>query len=230
MTDRKSFDFQRHLPSWPFVGAAALLVGGLAGAAIYAGVYNIAADAPHTKPVLWTIENLRDRSIAVRARGVTPPPDLASPTRIASASRPRTSPSGPCAMPPRTGRVSRRAIMRIRGSAAIRPSKTEISQGLYPQAPELSRVLNHSPAEEFWMIKHGIKMTAMPAWGRTHSDTLIWDLVAFIRTLPKMSPAQYAAAVKSAPADHDAMMQAMPGMKMPDQGPAKDAEARPHGH
>ncbi|MES3028401.1 MAG: cytochrome c [Pseudomonadota bacterium] len=211
MTDRKSFDFQRHLPSWPFVGAAALLVGGLAGAAIYAGVYNIAADAPHTKPVLWTIENLRDRSIAVRARGVTPPPDLASPTRIASGAGLYAEMCSSCHLAPGM-------------------EKTEISQGLYPQAPELSRVLNHSPAEEFWMIKHGIKMTAMPAWGRTHSDTLIWDLVAFIRTLPKMSPAQYAAAVKSAPADHDAMMQAMPGMKMPDQGPAKDAEARPHGH
>lgn len=212
MTDRKPLDLRRHLPSWPFVGAAALLVGGVAGAAIYAGVYNIAADAPHTKPVLWTIENMRDRSIAVRARDITPPADLASPARIASGAGLYAEMCSSCHLAPGM-------------------EKTEISQGLYPQAPELSRVLNHSPAEEFWMIKHGIKMTAMPAWGRTHSDTLIWDLVAFIRTLPKMSPAQYQAAIKSAPADHDAMMEAMPGMKMSDPAPAsKDAEARPHGH
>lgn len=211
MTDRKRFDFQRHLPSWPFVGAAALLVGGVAGAAIYAGAYNIAADAPHTKPVFWTIENLRDRSIAVRARGITPPRDLASPTRIASSAGLYAEMCSGCHLAPGMG-------------------KTELSQGLYPQAPELSQELRRSAAEQFWMIKHGIKMTAMPAWGRTHSDTLIWDLVAFIRTMPKMSPAQYQAAIKTAPADHDAMMQAMPGMTM--SGPEKpaDAEARPHGH
>lgn len=211
MTDRKLLDLRHHLPSWPFVGAAALLVGGVVGAAIYAGVYNIAADAPHTRPVLWAIENLRDRSIAVRARNITPPPDLASPERIASGAGLYAEMCSSCHLAPGM-------------------EKTEISQGLYPQAPELSHGLNHSPAEEFWMIKHGIKMTAMPAWGRTHSDPLIWDLVAFIRTLPKMSPAQYQAAIKSAPADHDAMMEAMPGMKMPGpEGPA-DAELRPHGH
>ena len=48
-------------------------------------------------------------------------------------------------------------------------------------------------------------MTAMPAWGRTHSDELIWDMVAFVRTLPKLSPAQYQASVDSAPKDHDAV-------------------------
>ena len=212
MTDRKLLDLQRHLPSWAFVGVAALLVGGVAGAAIYAGVYNIAADAPHTPLGLWTIENLRDRSIAVRARNITPPADLASPKRITSGARLYAEMCSSCHLAPGM-------------------EKTEISQGLYPQAPELSRGLNHSPAEEFWMIKHGIKMTAMPAWGRTHSDPLIWDLVAFIRTMPKMSPGQYDAAVKSAPADHDAMMETMPGMKMPAQdGPAAADEARPHGH
>ncbi|MCX7587781.1 c-type cytochrome [Phenylobacterium sp. 58.2.17] len=213
MTDRKRFDFQRHLPSWPFVGAAALLVGGVAGAAIYAGVYNIAADAPHTRTVFWMTESLRDRSIAVRARNITPPPDLASPKRIASGAGLYAEMCSGCHLAPGM-------------------EKTEISQGLYPQAPELARELTRPPAEQFWMIKHGIKMTAMPAWGRTHSDPLIWDLVAFIRTLPKMSPAQYEAAIKSAPADHDTMMREMPGMemKMPGAVTAPDAEARPHGH
>lgn len=64
------------------------------------------------------------------------------------------------------------------------------------------------------MIKHGVKMTAMPAWGRTHSDELMWDMVAFVRQMPKMTPAQYQAAIKSAPEDHDAMMRDMPNMQM----------------
>ena len=40
-------------------------------------------------------------------------------------------------------------------SPEVRERAAEISQGLYPPAPELSRPLTHSPAEEFWMIKHG---------------------------------------------------------------------------
>ena len=62
------------------------------------------------------------------------------------------------------------------------------------------------------MIKHGVKMTAMPAWGRTHNDQLIWDMVAFVGKLPSMSPAQYKSTVASAPADHAEMMKDMPGM------------------
>ncbi len=88
-----------------------------------------------------------------------------------------------------------------------------MSQGLYPQAPELAKAQDLSPTQQFWIIKHGVKLSAMPAWGRTHSDALIWDMVAFIRKLPGMTPEQYRAVIRSAPADHDAMMKDMPGMK-----------------
>ena len=49
-------------------------------------------------------------------------------------------------------------------------------------------------------------MTGMAAWGPTHNDTLIWNMVAFLRKLPELSAAQYQQAVKSAPQDHDEMM------------------------
>ncbi len=63
-----------------------------------------------------------------------------------------------------------------------------------------------TPAEEFWVIKHGIKMSGMAAWGKTHSDQLIWDMVAFLRRLPQLSPAVYAQMVKNAPAEHHMLM------------------------
>ncbi len=84
-----------------------------------------------------------------------------------------------------------------------------MSQGLYPQAPELATAQDLSAAQQFWIIKHGVKLSAMPAWGRTHPDPLIWDMVAFVRKLPAMTPAQYKATVASAPEDHDAMMKDM---------------------
>lgn len=195
MSERKPLDLKRHLPSWLFVGVASLLIGGVGGAILHAGLYDIGADTPHTKPVYWAIQTLRDRSITVRARNITPPANLSDPQRIASGAGLYTEMCSGCHLAPGM-------------------EKTEISQGLYPQAPVLSLGLKRTPAEEFWMIKHGVKMTAMPAWGRTHSDELMWDMVSFVRQLPKMTPAQYQAAVKSAPEDHDAMMRDMPGMQM----------------
>ena len=40
-------------------------------------------------------------------------------------------------------------------------------------------------------MKHGIKMSAMPAWGRTLDDTAVWELVAFLRQLPSMTGESY---------------------------------------
>jgi hypothetical protein len=93
-----------------------------------------------------------------------------------------------------------------------RTGKVRNQPGTLSEGAELSREEQRSPKEQFWIIKHGVKLTAMPAWGKTHSDELIWDMVAFVRQLPRMSPAQYQAAIASAPEDHDAMMKDMPGM------------------
>jgi mono/diheme cytochrome c family protein len=99
--------------------------------------------------------------------------------------------------------------------------KSELSQGLYPPAPELTGGAGGPAAEQFWIIKHGVKLTAMPAWGKTHDDRLIWDMVAFIRQLPKMSPGQYKAAVASAPGSHEEMMEG---------SEAHETASKPHSH
>ena len=46
-------------------------------------------------------------------------------------------------------------------------------------------------AELFWIVKHGIKYTAMPAWPARHRDDEVWAMVAFLRALPDLSPAQF---------------------------------------
>lgn len=191
---------RRHLPSWQFVGALTGLVLLFAAMFVYFGVYNIAADAPHTTPVYALLEGLRDRSIRVHARGITPPADLNAPARIATGAGLYAEMCSGCHLGPGVER-------------------SELSQGLYPQAPELAKAQDLSASEQFWIIKHGIKMSAMPSWGKTHPDPLIWDMVAFIRKLPGMTPDEYRRLVASAPADHDAMMKDMPGMEgMPGMG------------
>ncbi|HEY5071073.1 MAG TPA: cytochrome c [Caulobacteraceae bacterium] len=180
------------------MAVAALILAGFAGIFIFAGVYNIGADAPHTTPVYMMLEELRDRSIAIRARGIIAPRDLRDPKRIAAGAGLYAEMCTGCHLAP--------------GMA-----KSEMSQGLYPPAPELARGVDHTPTEEFWVIKHGVKLSAMPAWGRTHNDTLIWDMVAFLQTLHSLTPVQYQAIVKTAPEDHDEMMRhadTMPAMDM----------------
>lgn len=64
-------------------------------------------------------------------------------------------------------------------------SATEIGRGLYPPAPDLSSaaVQHWSDGELFWIIKNGIRLTGMPAFGDIHSDREIWNLVYYLRSL-----------------------------------------------
>ena len=173
-----------------WTGLVGLAVVLLLGAIPLLGGYNIAADAPHTRPVLWVLQTVRDRSIAARAGDIVVPADLSSASRIAAGAGLYNEMCSGCHLGP-----------------GLEPS--EISHGLYPRAPELSQGSPLGPAAKFWVIKHGIKMTGMAAWGKTHSDELIWDMVAFLRKMPTLSAAQYAHAIKSAPQDHDELMKDM---------------------
>ena len=109
---------RRMLAAW--LVAAFLLTAGGAALLVYAGVYNISADIPHSQPVYWLLQTVRQRSIAVRARDVVVPADLDNPKRIASGAAQYTEMCSGCHLAPGMER-------------------TEISQGLYPRAPELRR-------------------------------------------------------------------------------------------
>lgn len=172
------------------IGSAILAVIGTASLVVYLGAYDIAADTPHSQPVFWFMTTVRERSIAARAADVVVPTGLDDPKRIASGAAEYDEMCSGCHLAPGMKR-------------------TEISRGLYPRAPELRRGSDLTPAEEFWVVKHGIKMTGMAAWGVTHDDELLWDVVAFLRKLPELTTDQYQALVKSAPKTHDEMMQEM---------------------
>ncbi len=174
---------------WGLVAGALLVLVVAAVGGIYAGLYNIAADVPHTQPVYWLLETARERSVIARARDIVVPKDLDDANRISKGAGEYAEMCSGCHLAPGMKR-------------------TEISQGLYPRAPELRRKTDLTPAEQFWIVKHGVKMTGMPAWGVTHEDELLWDVVAFVRKLPELTPEQYEALVKNAP-KHEELMQKM---------------------
>ena len=163
--------------------AAAVAVGVLgAGAFIYSGVYDVGADAPHSKPVFRLLETLRERSIQVRSEHLAVPA-LNDPALILKGAGQYAAMCTGCHLAP--------------GMA-----HSEIRPGLYPEPPDLTRE-RVDPAQAFWVIKHGIKMSAMPAWGGSHDDATIWSMVAFLQKLPTLTPAQYRDIVAKAPPDDD---------------------------
>lgn len=58
-----------------------------------------------------------------------------------------------------------------------------------PAVAQLART--RDPAQIFWAGKHGLKMTGMPGWDHKLSDDEIWNIVAFIETVPRLSPAAF---------------------------------------
>ncbi|MBB6183774.1 c-type cytochrome [Oleiagrimonas soli] len=159
------------------LGAVAL------GAWVYSGLYDIGADAPHWTVTRKAIAVLRERSIDTRAAKITDIPDLDDPALI------------------RLGAAHYREMCT---GCHLAPGMhdSELRTGLYPQPPDLTRFAPE-PAEAFWVIKHGVKMTAMPAWGKTHDDHKIWAMVAYLEKQPGLSAAQYQALTAGAADDDD---------------------------
>ena len=154
----------------PVLATLAVLAVG-AGLFVVSGVYDIGADDRHTAPVLALITELRDRSIAVRAEN-TVVPDLTDGARIASGARLYAAHCVGCHLAPGV-------------------SRSDLGRGLYPHPPNLAQAAPPEARRAFWVVKHGIKMSAMPAWGRTLDDAAVWDLVAFVRQLSSMSEENY---------------------------------------
>lgn len=67
-------------------------------------------------------------------------------------------------------------------------------QSATPPAPDLRRTAHTwSDRQLHWIVKHGVKFTAMPAWPAQQRDDEVRRMAAFVRLLPAMSPATYRA-------------------------------------
>ncbi|MGV8998596.1 MAG: c-type cytochrome [Parvibaculaceae bacterium] len=149
---------------------------------VYSGLYNIGTDDHHIKPVHALLQTLRDRSIEFRAKNIVVP-NLEDRELILKGAGQYSAMCTGCHLSPGV-------------------ENSEIRVGLYPIPPNLSQMAM-DPTVAFWVIKHGIKMSAMPAWGGSHDDATIWSMVAFLQKLPTMSSEKYKEIVALAPPDDD---------------------------
>jgi len=154
--------------------ALLLLLG--VSAFIWFGIYNIAANEKHWAVTNSLIEMLRDRSIEVRSENIVAPKDIQE-----SAISPAVAAN----------------YDEMCSVCHLAPGKevTELHEGLYPQPPVFYKAeaghSDHDIKNNYWVIKNGIKLTGMPAWGESHTEKEIWALVGFINKLNTMSAAEY---------------------------------------
>lgn len=147
-------------------------------ALVYSGTYPVAVGTDHVAPVGWLLETTRERSVAVRASDLTVPGDLATAERIATGAGHYDSMCAGC-----------------HGKPGGEPA------GVFDPAPPALYRDAQDPRKAFWIIKHGLKMTAMPSH-LDHSDAENWDTVAFVLALPDMTAEEYARLTAGATHEH----------------------------
>lgn len=144
---------------------------------IYGGLYEVAASKPDSPMVRWALTTTRENAVKRKAKTIEVPEAVRQANQELL----------------RTGFVHYNEMcVKCHAAPGVEPG--EIRAGLNPVPPRLARrARERSLAELFWVSKHGIKMTGMPAWGETHSDEELWAIVAFVKHLPKLSVEEYAA-------------------------------------
>ena len=159
-----------------FIGALAI-AGGLAAAGFFfGGFFNISAQLQDPAPVAWALVKVRTNAIARHATD-TPPANFADAARVQAGARAFDTLGCPV----------------CHGAPGVKWAK--FSEGINPDPPDLKEVAGPlSPAQLFWVVKNGIRMTGMPSFGAIGaSDEDMWSVAAFVKKLPDVSEADYKA-------------------------------------
>jgi len=170
----------------PTVGLALLVLLAVAGALVYAetGGYDVAAVDPEPGWVDRALAAISERSVARHAAGIETPP-LGDPAMV------------------RRGAALYGELCAVcHGGPGVKPSP--VGMGLNPGPPDLVDAAKAMPAREvYWIVKNGIRMTGMPAFGPGRGEDDLWAIVAFVEVLPRLSPEAYQEDVRGAGAAID---------------------------
>lgn len=153
------------------------VVAGLCGYVyIHSGLYDVAATSGSRGFIDQIAHQVSDQSVAHHAAGIQVPP------------------LGDAAQLKLGAAHYQEMCVTCHGAPGVKMS--EIGAGLNPSPPNLIRsTRDMSPAEAYWIVKNGIRMTGMPAFGPTHNESELWAITAFVKQLPTMTPQQYQALV-----------------------------------
>ncbi len=164
------------------IGALAIVVA--LGAAVYffGGFYSVAATEPEPGPVAWVLIKVRQASI-IRHATDPAPGTLDDPASVRAGAR----------------AFAARGCVTCHGAPGADYAK--FAEGMRPDPPDLKDIVSdRAPAQLFWVVKNGIKMTGMPGFGAIGvPDQELWSIVAFLKKLPSVSEADFKTWSEAAP-------------------------------
>jgi Cytochrome C oxidase, cbb3-type, subunit III len=157
------------------IGALGILAAIAVAAYLFTGYYDVAADAPGGF-IDVALVHIRDASISHFASGI-PPMSLDDPATI------------------QAGASNFAKVGCVTCHSGPGVQRAAFAKGaMNPGPPGLRTMSKLEPAEIFWVVKNGIRMTAMPSFGKAGVPANdIWQIVAFVKKAPKISPADYQA-------------------------------------
>ncbi|MRV73622.1 c-type cytochrome [Duganella sp. FT92W] len=159
------------------LGLAAAAAG---GAIVGFGLYDVASTDQHFQPTHSLLEYTMRASVRRQAAGIRPPA-----LDHVRAQRGATVYAAHCTA--------------CHGGPGVAPQPFALGMQPVPGAL-IDAARNWQSAELYWITRHGIKMSGMPAWQYRLDESALWDVVAFLQRLPLMSPADYEEALAGADA------------------------------
>lgn len=154
--------------------AAGIVLAALAGGVVvvYGGLYDVAATRQHWQVTHSVLEAAMRQPVRVRARNVYEPPlsDESMALRGAACFRDK--------------------CVQCHGAPGVAQGDIGLSMQPLP-GPLVDAPQHWRPRELYWLVRHGLKMTGMPAWEHRLSEGDLWDLVAFMQHLPRLNAHEY---------------------------------------
>jgi len=163
-----------------FAGAA-LFALGLAivgGAVAVSGVIPLKASAGHWAITQWLLDFGKRRSVATHTIAINAPDNLDNPALVMKGAAHYELGCRPC-----------------HGSPDL--PRPPVVERMTPVPPYLPETLGRwEPEEVFYIVKHGLKFTGMPAWPAAARDDEVWAMTAFLEAFPGMNAERYAGLVR----------------------------------
>ncbi|HEX6141648.1 MAG TPA: c-type cytochrome [Geminicoccaceae bacterium] len=160
------------LITWKRVVALVVLIGLIGLGVAYSGMVSIAASSGHWAVTAWFLHSVMRRTVAVQAPEDEPPP-LDDPALIHRGAGHFATGCAPC-------------------HGAPGEERSPVVRQMTPEPPYLPpKIPTWEPNELFWIVRHGVKYSGMPAWPALHRKDEVWAMTAFLLRLPELDAAGY---------------------------------------
>jgi mono/diheme cytochrome c family protein len=164
------------------LGALGMAGALAAGVVVLGGLYDVAATTQHTRPVYAVLELAMQRNVRRQARDLAPPPQHDAEPALR-----------------RGAACYRDHCVQCHGGPGV--SRGAAGLGMQPLPSPLIDASRHWQLRElYWITRHGIKMSGMPAWQYRLADDELWAVSAFVAALARWTPQEYARRIGEAAA------------------------------